>query len=106
MTESLSAVEERVVGLVRDGRDELIELVGELVAFDTTARGSATRRARKRACRRPSAARLRAIGAEVDIWEPAPTGTGNRFVPDDLDFKGRPSSPRVWPARAGVARCC
>ena len=25
------------------------------------------------------------IGAEVDVWEPEPTGRGNRFVPDDLD---------------------
>ena len=36
------------------------------------------------------AARLQALGAEVDLWEPEPTGKGNRFVPDELDFAGRP----------------
>jgi len=39
MTESPSAAEEQVVALVREGRDELVDFVTELVAFDTTARG-------------------------------------------------------------------
>ena len=50
----------------------------------------ATRRGRRPSCRRTCGARLEAIGAETDVWEPEPTGAGNRFVPDDLDFVGRP----------------
>ncbi len=49
------------------------------------------------------ARRLDALGAETDLWEPEPTGTGNRHVPDDLDFMGRRSSPRVCAARPAAA---
>jgi len=90
MTEPLSAAEEKVVELVREGRDELIALVTQLVAFDTTARNVGDPARDEAALQEALAARLRAIGAEIDLWEPEPTGTGNRFVPDDLDFKGRP----------------
>ena len=90
MTEPLSGVEERVVELVRDGRDELVELVTELVALDTTARFVGDPARDEARLQEILGARLRAIGAAVDIWEPAATGRGNRFVPDDLDFKGRP----------------
>jgi acetylornithine deacetylase len=90
MTEPLSGVEEKVVELARDGRDELVELVAQLVAFDTTAREVGDPPRDEARLQATLAARLRAIGAVVDVWEPAPTGTGNRFVPDDLDFKGRP----------------
>ncbi len=82
--------EEEVVELVRAGRDELVDLVGELVALDTTARMPGDPPRDEERLQRLLAARLRAIGAEVDLWEPAPTGKGNRFVPDDLDFRGRP----------------
>ena len=89
MTDPLSSAEERIVELVREGRDELVALVTELVALDTTARfvGDPPRdearfqRPSPRDCRRSAPSRHR---------EPAATGTGNRFVPDDLDFKGRP----------------
>ena len=33
-----SSLEERVVAAVREGRDELVALASELIAFDTTAR--------------------------------------------------------------------
>jgi len=86
----LSAVEERVVEQVREARDELVALVAELVAFDTTARVPGEPPRDEARLQASLAARLRELGAEVDLWEPEPTGTGNRFVPDDLDFKGRP----------------
>ncbi|HUK77729.1 MAG TPA: ArgE/DapE family deacylase [Thermoleophilia bacterium] len=90
MSAPRNPVEEKVVELVRDGRDGLVELVAELVAFDTTARAVGDPPRDEARLQETLAARLRAIGAEVDIWEPEPTGTGNRFVPDDLDFAGRP----------------
>ena len=37
-----------------------------------------------------------ALGATADLWEPEPTGKGNRFVPDDLDFVGRPQLEGVF----------
>ncbi len=90
MTEVRSALEEKVVGAVRASRDELLGLTAELVACDTTARspGMPARDEEKLQCM--LARRLDALGAETDLWEPEPTGTGNRHVPDDLDFKGRP----------------
>jgi len=79
-----------VVERVREARDELVDLVAELVAFDTTAREPGAPPRDEARLQAALAARLRALGAEVDLWEPEPTGTGNRFVPDGLDFKGRP----------------
>ncbi len=85
-----SALEERVVAAVREGQEELVGLVSELVAFDTTARNPgdpARQEAELQACLKR---RLDALGAETDVWEPPPTGVGNRVVPDGLDFEGRP----------------
>jgi acetylornithine deacetylase len=90
MTTPLSGAEEKLVELVREGRGELVDLVAELVAFDTTARKVGDPPHDEARLQQTLAARLRGIGAEVDVWEPDPTGRGNRFVPDDLDFKGRP----------------
>ena len=85
-----SALEERVVQAVRDAKDELVGLTAELVACDTTARlpGDPARDEEK--LQRLLAARLEALGAEADLWEPEPTGDGDRFVPAGLDFEGRP----------------
>ena len=85
-----SELEERVVGAVRDGRDELVALVSDLVAFDTTARNVGDPPRQEAELQAYLRRRLEALGAEVDVWEPEPTGTGNRFVPDGLDFAGRP----------------
>ena len=90
MDEPRSRLEEDVVERVREGRDELVGLVAELVACDTTARSPKDPPRDEAKLQGILAARLKALGAEVDIWEPEPTGKGNRFVPDDLDFKGRP----------------
>jgi len=85
-----SALEERVVQAVRDAKDELVGLTAELVAYDTTARlpGDPARDEDK--LQRLLVARLAALGAETDLWEPEPTGAGDRFIPAGLDFAGRP----------------
>jgi len=85
-----SSLEERVVSAVRDGRDELVALVSDLVAFDTTARNPGDPPRQEAELQAHLQRRLRAIGAETDVWEPEPTGAGNRLVPDGLDFAGRP----------------
>ncbi|MGO8683214.1 MAG: M20 family metallopeptidase [Thermoleophilia bacterium] len=33
---------------------------------------------------------MKALGAEIDLWEPAPTGAGGQYEPASLDFVGRP----------------
>ena len=91
MSEALrSALEERVVAAVRDGEDELVGLVSDLVAFDTTARNPGDSARQEAELQAYLERRLTALGAETDIWEPEPTGSGNRVVPDGLDFEGRP----------------
>jgi acetylornithine deacetylase len=90
VSEVRSALEEKVVATVRDARDELIGLTAELVACDTTARTVGMPARDEEKLQRILERRLLALGAETDLWEPEPTGTGNRHVPDDLDFRGRP----------------
>ncbi len=90
MDEPRSHLEEDVVERVRERRDELVGLVTELVACDTTARSPKDPPRDEAKLQGILAARLKALAAEVDVWEPDPTSKGDRFVPDDLDFKGRP----------------
>ena len=85
-----SALEERIVAAVRDGREELVALAADLVAFDTTARNVGDPPRQEAELQAYLQRRLDALGAETDVWEPEPTGSGNRVVPDGLDFKGRP----------------
>jgi acetylornithine deacetylase len=89
-TVSGGSLEERVVERVRSGRDELVALVTELVACDTTSRQPGEPARDELKFQETLKERLAALGAEVELWEPEPTGEGNRFVPDHLDFKGRP----------------
>ena len=86
-----AGVEQRVLERVRAGRDELVGLLGELIACDTTAR-EADEPARDEArLQELLAARLRAVGAEIDMWEPEPFVAGDSpVIPYDLDFAGRP----------------
>jgi acetylornithine deacetylase len=101
LVELQSALEERIVAAVRDAKDELVDLAGQLVACDTTARlpGDAARDEEK--LQRLLAARLTAQGARADLWEPEPTGDGDRFVPAGLDFVGRPQLAAVLPGSGG-----
>ncbi len=85
-----SVLEERVVDAVRGGKDELVALVSDLVTFDTTARNVGDPPRQEAELQEYLRERLETIEAETDVWEPEPTGSGSRFVPDDLDFEGRP----------------
>src|SRR5665811_2012379 len=92
-----SALEQKVIEAALEARDEIVGLVTELVACDTTARlpGQPARDEEK--LQRLLAARLAKLGAQPDLWEAAPTGVGSRFLPAGLDFAGRPQLAAVLP---------
>ena len=91
MSETLrSALEERVVAAVREGEQALVALASDLVRFDTTARNVGDPPRQEAELQEYLRRRLGALGADVEVREPEPTGTGNRVVPDGLDFVGRP----------------
>ncbi len=90
MTETTKA-EERVLERIRAGGDELVGLLGELIACDTTAREASEPARDEAKLQGILASRLRGLGAEVDVWEPEPFVSGaSPVIPYDLDFKGRP----------------
>ena len=96
-----SALEERIVQAARDAKDELVGLTAELVACDTTARHPGDHARDEDKLQRLLAARLQALGAEADLWEPEPTGDGSRFLPAGLDFAGRPQLAAVLRGSGG-----
>lgn len=96
-----SSLEESVVQGVRAAKDELVGLAAELVACDTTARLAGDPARDEEKLQRLLAARLEALGAAPDLWEPEPTGDGDRFVPAGLDFAGRPQLAAVLPGSGG-----
>ncbi len=83
-------LERLVVESVRARRGELVSLTNALIALDTTARDAGEPPRDEERLQRLLAGRLAALGAEIDLWEPAPTGAGGQFVPPGLDFVGRP----------------
>jgi acetylornithine deacetylase len=87
----LSASERDVVDEVERRRDDLVELASVLIGFDTTARGVGDPPRDEAALQQYLAERLRAAGAEVDVWEPsADEMAGKPLVPPGLRFEGRP----------------
>lgn len=96
-----SALEERVVESVLSRQDELVGLLAELVACDTTAREPGDPARDEDKLQRLLASRLEALGAQIDLWEPEGTGAGSRFVPAGLDFAGRPQLVARLAGRGG-----
>jgi acetylornithine deacetylase len=88
---SLSEREEAVCEAIAARRDELVELTSALVGFDTTARNPDDPPRDEAALQGYLAERLRAAGADVDLWEPtAGEVEGRPLVPPGLGFEGRP----------------
>ena len=85
-----SDLEERVVSVVREARDELVSLTGELIACDTTARDPGEPPREEAKLQRILERRLAALGAETELWEPEPIGPGHPYVAAEFDFAGRP----------------
>ncbi len=86
----LSGAEERVVEAVRESTDELVGIVADLVAFDTTARLPGEPAREERALQEYLRGALAELGADTDLWEPEPVPAGHPILPNGLDFRGRP----------------
>lgn len=87
----LSEIEQRVCDEIERRSDELVALAADLIGFDTTARNVGDPPRDEEALQSYLGDRLRAIGAEVDVWEPdARALQGKPLVPPGLDFAGRP----------------
>lgn len=87
----LAPDEQSVVDAIAERQDEIVELAATLVAFDTTAREVGEPARDERALQEHLAARLAAVGAEIDLFEPdAEAMAGRPLVPPGLDFVGRP----------------
>jgi acetylornithine deacetylase len=88
---ALSDGERGACDAIAERRDDLVALASELIAFDTTARTVGDPPRQEAALQELLADRLRAIGAEIDLWEPDARGLqGKPLVPPGLDFTGRP----------------
>src|SRR5690349_12154829 len=92
MDGGLDADEQALVDRVAQRRDDIVALACELIAFDTTSRSEADEPAREEvALQQALANRLRAAGAEIDLWEPAPEDVaGHPLSVDGIAFAGRP----------------
>ncbi len=95
----LTENERRVVDEIARRRDELVTLTCDLIGFDTTTRGHNDDPPRDEAAlQKYLAARLRAAGAETDLWEPAPEDVaGSPMTPPGLRFDGRPQLVARFP---------
>jgi acetylornithine deacetylase len=101
MVQLRTTEEERVVEAVRSREGELLEVLATLIACDTTSRAAGDPPRDEEKLQRFLEQRLKDIGAATDLWEPEPTGTGNRHYADNLDFRGRPQLAGTVPGSGG-----
>jgi acetylornithine deacetylase len=89
---TLDADEQALGDEVAARRDDIVALVCELIAFDTTSRGGPEDAPRDEAALQQTLAdRLQARGAEIDLFEPAPEdAAGHPLSVEGLGFEGRP----------------
>src|SRR5690349_3641528 len=88
---ALSDEERSVCAAIGSRQDELVALASALIGFDTTARAPGDPPRQEAALQDYLAERLRAAGAEIDLFEPdAGALQGRPLVPPGLDFAGRP----------------
>src|SRR5215212_2788048 len=86
-------VDERVLTDTVAARcDDLVALACELIGYDTTSRSDPGAPPRQEAALQGALAdRLRACGAEIDLWEPAPEDVaGHPLSVEGIGFAGRP----------------
>jgi acetylornithine deacetylase len=92
-TATLTDEEQALVEKIAARREEIVALACKLISFDTTSRTSPEMEAREEAALQAVLAeRLGAAGAEVDVWEPAPSDVANHPLTGDrvYRFDGRP----------------
>jgi acetylornithine deacetylase len=99
-------LEQAVDDYVAAHRGELVELVQALVRFDTTAvdlsPGSMHRSNQEHGLQEFVGAQLRALGAEVDQWEPrAEDFAGHPMMPPWHHWEGRPLTVAIFRGRGG-----
>lgn len=88
---ALTDRERRVCKRIEQRRDELIELVGDLIIFETTARKPGQSARDEPLLQRYLATRMRAINAEIDLFEPDPAEwAGRPLIASDRDWSRRP----------------
>ena len=99
---ALTGAEARVCEAIESGREQLVALASDLIAFDTTARAVGDPPRDERRLQEYLATRLREAGAEVDLWEPdTALMRGRPLVPPGLDFAGRPQLIATRRGRGG-----
>jgi acetylornithine deacetylase len=84
--------ERRLIDAVAERRDDIVALACELIGYDTTSREDPGAPARQEAALQTALAeRLRASGAEIDLWEPEPGDVaGHPLSVEGIGFAGRP----------------
>jgi acetylornithine deacetylase len=92
-----------LIDAVGERRDEVVALACELIGYDTTSRSDPGAPAREEAALQEAvAARLRAHGAEIDLWEPAPDDVaGHPLSVEGIGFAGRPQLAARLPGTGG-----
>jgi acetylornithine deacetylase len=100
---SLGARERRVVDEIERRSDELVALASDLIRFDTTAREPDDPPRDEAPLQEFLGERFRALGVEVDLWEPAPEDVaGSKLAPrEGIGFEGRPQLAARFPGSGG-----
>ena len=87
----LSSLEQTVVRAIAEREDELVDLAGDLIAFDTTARDVGDPPRREADLQSHLADRISRVGAQADLFEPDGEQLSSApLVPPGLEFNGRP----------------
>ncbi|MCC6224580.1 MAG: ArgE/DapE family deacylase [Thermoleophilia bacterium] len=98
----MSDPERRVVAEIERGRDELVALAADLIAFDTTARNRNDPPRQERELQEYLGGRLRRAGAEVELFEPDRAEfAGKPLHEPGMGFEGRPQLVARFPGAGG-----
>jgi acetylornithine deacetylase len=100
---ALTALERRVADEVARREDELVELLADLIGFDTRAPDPDFAPRDEAALQAYVAERLRRAGLEVDVWEPDPAQLDFERYPNPpgYTFRGRPQLLARAPGAGG-----
>ena len=100
----MDETEQRVCDEIALREGDLVELLRDLVRFDTTSHAPGDAPREEAALQGLLAARLRAVGATVDVWEPDVSAlAGHPMMPAGFSFAGRPQLAATF-AGAGSGR--